>query len=353
MKYHTPTEALPAPISHRSVADTWEAIRNFTTPISIGIHSYLPDGRPLYGAYTTEFESGSFKERGALEKTMLLGMAGVKRAVVYSAGNHLAGCARSARETGLIIDGYVPSYTPQVKIEKALALGGGNVSVRRVDGGLDTARDSAYARATELGVPVIEPYDDEDVARGQGTIVHELLTRMPEIDQIAMPEGGAGLKAGSVMAVRELGLDTKIFGVKLSSEFELCEGAYVSQMGQVALNTRADNPRIWGKTFRVSPADVGAMVAHEDLVRLEHAGAMGEVAYEGYAEATALLGAAGVHANYRQFEGNVAVLITGSNADHTKLDTLHERYLQRVGRNRAEARSFQVASGYQLRRKVA
>lgn len=351
MKYHSSGETLPAPISHRSVADTWEAIRGYTTPISIGIHSYLPDGRPLYAAYATEFESGSFKERGALEKMLLLGSAGVDRAVLYSAGNHLTGCSLAARETGIHIDGIVPGYTPQLKMDRALELGNGNVTVRQLSGGLDKARDAAYAMATQLGAPVIEPYDDEDVARGQGTLMHELLLRMPEIDHVVVPEGGGGLRAGVATAVRELGLTTKVHGAKLSAEYELCEGAYVHQLGQVALQTSRENSRLWGTTLRVTSVDVGAMVALEDAARLEHAEAMGSAALEGYPEGTALLGAAAVHAYYEQFEGTVAVIVTGSNADQKKLDTLHDRYKSSL--QVSTSAGFHTASGHQFRRQAA
>lgn len=351
MKYHAPGEKLPPQVTQRSVADTWQTIRGYTSPISVGVHSYLPDGRPLHAGYATELESGSFKERGGIEKTMLLSRAGVSEAVVFSAGNHLAGCALGSRATQVLIHGFVPGYTPDLKIDRSRELSEGSINVTRVDGGLDEARSRAVELAQRKGIPVIEPYDDGDVSRAQGTMLLELLLRQPDIDHVVVPEGGGGLAAGCMQVVHELGLQTKVYGAKLSRRHELCEGAYVATPGRVALRARRQHPELWGGTLTVDPADVGAMVALEDAVRLEHAEAMGNAAFEGYPEATALLGAAAVHRYANHFDGTVAVLITGSNANMKNLDTLHDEFQK--SQASSASTDFRVASGYQLRRQAA
>lgn len=351
MRYHTAGEREPGQVRQITVAESLEMIASETTPISVGVHSYLTDGRPLRAAFTTGFRSGSFKERGGIGKTMMLSEAGFQEAVLYSAGNHLTGVALGSRASGLLVHGFVPEYAPQVKLDLAEQLGEGNVDVRRVKGDLAQAKVEAYQLASELGVPVIEPFDDEDIARFQGTVMHEFLLRRPDIDHVVVPEGGGGLEAGCIRAIRELGRNTKVHGAQLSAEYELCEGSYVKGVGKVALQARQQNPDIWGQTFRVDPADVGAMVALEDAARSEQREAMGEAAFEGYPEATALLGAAAVHKFYEKLEGNVAVIVTGSNADQSKLTTLHDRYVSSIVSTGVAG--FRTASGYQLRQRAA
>ena len=334
-----------------TVKETWEEIKHYSRAARIGVHSYLPDGRPLYAVFAGNLVSGSFKERGALTKMLRLQREGQHEATLFSAGNHLLGSALGARALGFRLHGFVPWYAPEIKIDKSIELGEGNVTVTRVDGDLEVAKQAMIRHANKRRVSVMEPFDDADVARGQGTVLHELLSELPDIQHVVLPEGGGGLQAGSIQAIRELGLDTVVHGAKLSMEQELCEGAYVNRLGGVALQTRLANPDLWDETFFVDPSDIGAMIELEDAARHEHAAAMGDAAYDEFPEATALLGVAAAHRYHEQLEGNVAVIITGSNADQTKLDTLHARYLETRGNNYRQ--SLQVASGYQFRQPLA
>ncbi len=342
------TYELPQP----SVAETWEELKGFSRPVQVGVHSYFEDGTPLIAAFATGLESGSFKERNGIVETQALTDRGIEEAVLFSAGNHSAGVALGARATGIYVHAFVPESAPQCKVDLSLELGQGNVDVTRVKGGLDRARHEANSLAEELNVPIIEPYLGNNVARAQGTVMHELLMIHPDIEIVFIPEGGGGLEAGVIKAIREYGSRAKVYGVKMSSEHELCEGAHVRNVGAVALNARFRNPNLWGKTVHVSTTDVGRMVALEDNMRGVEREAMGEAAYDDYPEATALMGAAAAHKNYKEFEGKkIATIITGSNADHGKLDILHRRYIDSLSRSRSSG--LRVASGYQLRKSVA
>lgn len=341
MKRLTPKNSLHLLSSQqKSVAQVWDEIHRFSTPALTGIHSYLDDGRPLMTVFATSLESGSFKERGALAKMNLLYEKGCRQAVTFSAGNHAAGCALAARKLGMFVHVFVPCYTPEVKIKNTQELGGDLVRIEKCSGDFEQTREVAFRYAKKHKLVIVEPFDDLDIARGQGTILHEFLLRNPKVDHLFVPQGGGGLVAGCILAVKQLGLNTKVYGVKLSSECELCEGAHVKKPGKVALQVIKQNPELWGSTLYVDPADVGAMVAYEDTSHGVH---------RKFPEATALLGPSAAHKYFSQFDGTIATIITGSNADHAKLDILHDWYLHKLGLERAASRSFQVAGAYQLR----
>ncbi len=48
----------------------------------------------------------------------------------------------------------------------------------------------------QLGLTFVHPFDDPDVAAGQGTVALEMLTDAPEIDTLVVPIGGGGLLSG-------------------------------------------------------------------------------------------------------------------------------------------------------------
>jgi threonine dehydratase len=331
-----------------SIAELWETIRPYSAAAAISVHGYLPDGRPLQAAFATRLPSGSFKERGALAKMWELQAQGHREAVAYSAGNHAAGCALGARATEMTVKIFAPHYVPDIKIQNTERLGGDAVDVEKTDAEFEGTRDIALAYALKHGLPVIEPFDDLTIARGQGTVAHELLLHEPGIDHLLVPAGGGGLAAGCIEAIRQAHAHAKVYGVKLTSEKELCEGAFVAELGGVAQQTIAQNPDLWGGMLYVDPADVGRMVAYEDAVRAEQYEAMGLAAYDELPEATALLGAAAAHRYFEQLQGSVATIVTGSNADHSKLDTLHRRYLDT--NDVITTQPLHVASGYQFRR---
>jgi threonine dehydratase len=351
MRHHEAGNRAPTLVRQQTVAETWAEIRQFSPPVTIGEHSYLPDGRPLLAASATGLPSGTFKERGGIGKTISLHELGHTAATLYSAGNHLIGSAIGARHVGMHIHGFLPSDAPTIKEEKAVDLGGGYLTVTRVDGGLNEAREAAFTYAQEQNVPILEPYDDVVVARSQGTVAHELLMAHPDIDYLLVPAGGFGLGWGCMQAIRQAGLRTKVVGVKLSSEYSLCEGSNVAKLGEVARRGIGQNLDLWGGIRKVDLADVGAMVAYEDSIRTEHAEAMGGAAWYEHPEATALLGAAAAHKFFARYPGKIATIITGSNADHEKLDTLHDRFLQKSNRKKSkQPRKLHVASAHQLRR---
>lgn len=332
---------------NRTVGGLWDEIRPYSRSITTTIQSYLPDGRPLIAGDATGLPSGSFKERGAVAKMREVYGEGHRDVVTASAGNFAAGVALGARALGMNAEVFVPIGTPEVKKQNIMRLGAGAVRVRELAETFEESRMMAQEYADEYDSVMVEPFDDEMVALGQGTIAYELLKKHPSIEHLLVPAGGGGLAAGCIEAIRQAGLRAKVYGVKLRSEQELCEGANVVELGTVARRTIEHNKELWGGLLLVDPIDVGQRVAEEDAVRAEHAEAMGGVAYDRYPEATALLGAAAAHRYFASMRGVIATIVTGSNADQTNLDRLHSH----VTNNRitTPSRKMWIASGEQLR----
>ena len=50
--------------------------------------------------------------------------------------------------------------------------------------------------AKEKGLTFVHPFDDLDVATGQGSIAMEIIKELPTVDYILVPIGGGGLATG-------------------------------------------------------------------------------------------------------------------------------------------------------------
>ncbi len=156
--------------------------------------------------------TGSFKERGALNKLLSLRPAERRAGVVaMSAGNHAQGVAYHARRLGIPATIVMPEGTPFIKVERTEAFGA--TVVLRGDG-LVAAREAADALVRERGLVPIHPYDDPAVIAGQGTIALEMLTDTPDLDVILVPIGGGGLISGIAVAAKAIQPAIEIVGVE-------------------------------------------------------------------------------------------------------------------------------------------
>src|SRR6266852_8004534 len=156
--------------------------------------------------------TGSFKERGALNKLLALGAAERRAGVVaMSAGNHAQGVAYHARRLGIPATIVMPAGTPFTKIDRTEALGA--TVVLKGDSLVD-ARRAADALARERGLVSVHPYDDPLVIAGQGTIALEMLADAPDLDMLVIPIGGGGLIAGNAVAARARKPSIEIIGAE-------------------------------------------------------------------------------------------------------------------------------------------
>ncbi|HEX3370862.1 MAG TPA: threonine/serine dehydratase, partial [Candidatus Acidoferrales bacterium] len=158
--------------------------------------------------------TGAFKERGALNKILLLSEEERRRGVIAaSAGNHAQAVAHHATKRGIKAQICMPLTTPLVKVSATRGYG---AEVILTGANYDEACEEAIRRSKQDGLTFIHPFDDEAVIAGQGTLGLEMLEQHADLDALVIPIGGGGLIAGVACAVKETNPKIKVIGVQSS-----------------------------------------------------------------------------------------------------------------------------------------
>jgi threonine dehydratase len=158
--------------------------------------------------------TGSFKERGALNRIALLTPEQAGRGVIAaSAGNHAQGVAYHATKRGIRAVIVMPLTTPLVKVTATRDFG---AEVVLHGANYDEAFAEAMRQCADQGLTFIHPFDDPDVMAGQGTIGLELLEQVPQLQAVVVPIGGGGLIGGIACAIKESRPEIRIVGVQTS-----------------------------------------------------------------------------------------------------------------------------------------
>lgn len=174
--------------------------------------------------------TASFKERGACNKLTLLTESERARGVVaMSAGNHAQGVAYHAQRLGLQAVIVMPRFTPGVKVERTRGFG---AQVVLHGDTLDEARQHAYALSASQGLVLVHPYDDIDIAAGQGTVALEMLQAQPDLDAMVVSVGGGGLLAGMATAAKAIKPDIDMVGVQVQRFPAMFNAIYGTQHPQ-------------------------------------------------------------------------------------------------------------------------
>ena len=229
----------PLPISMDDVRAAADRLRGLlpVTPAETAPRLSELAGCTIVLKLENQHYTGSFKERGALNKLLSLGEAERRAGVIaMSAGNHAQAVACHASRLGIRSTIVMPSFTPFTKVERTEALGA------RVELHGDTLSDAAaYARdlAAKEGLVFVHPYDDPLIAAGQGTAALELLEAAPDLDALVVPIGGGGLIGGMAVAAKALRPGIQVIGVQcamypamrqaLAGEPIACGGATIAE----------------------------------------------------------------------------------------------------------------------------
>ncbi|MDR0225835.1 MAG: threonine ammonia-lyase [Burkholderiaceae bacterium] len=289
-------------------------------------------GAQVYLKFENLQFTASFKERGALNKLSQLAPAERARGVVaMSAGNHAQGVAYHAQRLGVRAVIVMPRFTPGVKIERTRGFG---AEVVLHGDSLAEARQHAYTLAEQQGLCFVHPYDDEQIAAGQGTLALEMLAEQPDLEQLVVAIGGGGLVAGVATAAKGLSPGIEIIGVqtqRFPSMFNavrhaelpmgsstIAEGIAVTQPGAI---TQEVVTRLVDDLVLVDEGDIEQAV----LMLLEIEKTLVEGA-----------GAAGLAALLRhpqRFAGKkVGLILSGGNIDPLLLAAIIGRGMVRSGR---------------------
>jgi threonine dehydratase len=273
--------------------------------------------------------TGSFKDRGAMNKMLAMGAPALARGVcAMSAGNHAQGVAWNARALGVPATIVMPTATPLTKIENTRAHG---AEVVLTGDTLEEAAQAAHDIAQARGLVMIHPYDDPLIAAGQGTVGLEIARSGEPLDALVCPVGGGGLIAGVATAMRALSPRTAIYGVQAAACAPLARtGGSSAARSTIADGIAVKKPGAF--TSRVIAARVDDVFAVEEgaieravalLVNIEKTVAEGA----GAAPLALLLERPDVFAGRR-----VGLILSGGNIDARLLATLLMRELVRERR---------------------
>ena len=156
--------------------------------------------------------TGSFKDRGALNRLLDLDEAQRKRGVVTaSAGNHAQAVAYHCGRLGIPAAVVMPEATPLIKISNTLRYG---ARVTMHGATISDAMVEARRIEAEEGLTMVHAFDDELVIAGQGTIALELLEQLADVSCVVVPIGGGGLISGIAIALKALRPEVRMVGVE-------------------------------------------------------------------------------------------------------------------------------------------
>ena len=289
-------------------------------------------GADLYLKFENQQFTASFKERGALNRLLLLGDEDRARGVTaMSAGNHAQALAYHGSRLGIPVSIVMPRFTPNAKVEQTRVFG-----AEVILHGSQFAETLEFTRrlAQERGYTLVHPFDDEAVIAGQGTLGVELLEQVPDLDTVIVPVGGGGLIAGVSVACKAINPAIAVVGVqaeRFSAAADLYNGREPgsSRPGTVAEGIAVETPGV--KTLAIIRSHVDRMVTvaeHEIEAAVFKLLEVEKTVTEG-AGATAL---AAVLAEPSVAAGKTALVLTGGNIDMMILSSILQRGLVRTNR---------------------
>jgi threonine dehydratase len=276
----------------------------------------------------------SYKIRGAYNKISSLNASQIENEIVCaSAGNHAQGFALSCKLLKIKGTIYMPTPTPNQKIEQVKMFGEDYIEVILVGDTFDDAYHSAMKECERLNKTFIHPFNDEKVIEGQATVGLEIIdqAKAHPIHYVFVAVGGGGLAAGLSSVFKILSPQTKIISVEpkgapsmltsiranrnitLKTIDNFVDGAAVKRVGDL-------NFAICKETLhRVVEVDEGKIcqtildLYNKEAIVVEPAGALSLSALDQFSE---------------EIKGkNVVCIISGSNNDITRTAEIKERAL--------------------------
>jgi threonine dehydratase len=276
--------------------------------------------------------TAAYKERGALNKLLLMDEATRNRGVIAaSAGNHAQAVAYHGARLGVPVTIVMPRSTPSIKVMQTESHGAAVVLHGEM---FDEAYQESLRLAGERGLTFIPPFEDVEIIAGQGTVALELLADAPDIDTLVVPIGGGGLISGIATAAKAMRPEIAVVGVQA----ELYPSMYCSFTGKdlpSAGDTIAEGIAV-KKPAKLTAAIIRSLVDEILLVSendIETAVALFLQIEKTVAEGAGAAGLAALLAHRARFEGRrIGLVLTGGNIDTRLLATVLLRDLYRSGR---------------------
>jgi len=289
-------------------------------------------GANIYLKFENLQFTAAYKERGALNAILLLSEEQRNKGVIAaSAGNHAQGLSYHGTRLGIPVTIVMPIPTPTVKVMQTESVGGKVVLFGET---FDDAYKHARQLEAEQGLTFVHPFDDPNVAAGQGTVALEMLESIPSLDMLVVPIGGGGLLSGMGTAARALKPDIGLIGVQA----ELYPSMY-ALLNNLQMPCEGDT-LAEGIAVKVPGAFTSEVIRElvDEIVLVSEAELETAVSLLLQIEKTVVEGAgaaglAAVMANPKIFAGkNVGVVLCGGNIDTRLLANVLLRDLARSGR---------------------
>jgi threonine dehydratase len=276
--------------------------------------------------------TAAYKERGALNALLQLSDEQRSKGVIAaSAGNHAQGLSYHGTRLGMPVTIVMPRTTPTVKIMQTESVGGTVV----LEG---ETFDEAYAHArlleAERGMTFVHPFDDPQVAAGQGTVALEMLEDVPELETLVVPIGGGGLFSGMGTAARGIKPSIGLVGVQATlfpSMYAKLKGLELPCGGDtIAEGIAVKEPGTFTSAVLKRIADDIVLVGEPAL---ETAVALLLQIEKTVVEGAGAAGLAAVMTHRKRFAGRkIGLVLCGGNIDTRLLANVLLRDLARSGR---------------------
>lgn len=194
--------------------EAYNIVQQVVLPTNLVYSEYLSSqtGNRVYLKPENMQLTGAYKIRGAYYKISTLSEADrAKGLITASAGNHAQGVAYAAKAYGVKATIVMPTTTPLIKVNRTKSYGAEVILYGDV---YDESCAYALELAEDKGYTFIHPFDDLDIATGQGSIAMEIIKELPTVDYILVPVGGGGLATGVSTFAKLLNPNIKVIGVE-------------------------------------------------------------------------------------------------------------------------------------------
>lgn len=222
-----------------------ERVKRVTNPTKLVYSDYLSEqcGGKVYLKPENMQHTGAYKIRGAYYKISTLSDEARERGLITaSAGNHAQGVAFAAKKFGCRATIVMPTVTPLIKVNRTKSYGADVILYGDV---YDDAYNYACELAEKNGYTFVHPFNDLDVAAGQGTIAMEIVQELPTVDYIIVPVGGGGLIAGVSTLAKMLNPNIRVIGVEPSEAASMTAALQAGEVVELdSANTIADGTAV-------------------------------------------------------------------------------------------------------------
>ena len=196
---------------HQKVLKAENRIRKFIRKTPLEFSPYLSKlcNCSVYLKLESDQLTGSFKIRGAFNKLLSCKSELKNGFITASTGNHGKAVACVSKMLNIKGTVYVPTKVSQTKLEAIKIYG---INIKKYDGTSGKTEIHAREVAAKQEIQFISPYNDIDIAAGQGTVGYEVWEQLQNIDAIFVCIGGGGLISGVAGYLKHKNKNLKVFG---------------------------------------------------------------------------------------------------------------------------------------------